>query len=133
MADELTDEAFEAAMAEGRRFERENPKASSVRYDAASGRLVIDFRNGSTLLVPARSLQDLVEASDDDLAAVELHRDYYLRWERLDVDFTVPGLMAGIFGTARFMSARREETGPRAKEPGGEPASGSGGAARQTG
>jgi len=29
---------------------------------------------------------------------------YALRWERLDADFTVIGLLAGIFGTKAWMS-----------------------------
>jgi hypothetical protein len=103
----LTDAEFEAATERGRQFERENPKATAVRYEAASGRLVIDFANGSTFLLPARSLQDLSDASDDDLAQVALERDYYIRWDRLDVDFTIPGLLSGIFGTASFMEAQR--------------------------
>ncbi len=103
----LTDAEFEAVTERGRQFERENPKATRAHYDAASGRLVIDFANGSTFLLPARSLQDLSDASDDDLAQVALERDYYLRWDRLDVDFTIPGLLSGIFGTASFMEAQR--------------------------
>ena len=54
-------------------------------------------------MVPAHALQDLRDATDDDLAEVELLGSYGLHWEKLDVDFTIPGLMAGIFGTARFM------------------------------
>ena len=29
---------------------------------------------------------------------------YGLHWEKLDADFTVPGLLAGIFGTKRYMA-----------------------------
>lgn len=105
--DDLTQEDYEAATARGLKFERDNPKATAVHYDAASGRVVIDFANGSTLLVPARSLQDLADASDTDLSSVTLHCDYFLRWPALDVDFTVPGLVAGIFGTAKFMEVQR--------------------------
>lgn len=30
---------------------------------------------------------------------------YALRWETLDVDFTVPGLLAGIIGTKKYMAS----------------------------
>jgi len=119
MADDLDDDLsqkdYEAATARGLEFERDNPKATAARYDIASGRIVIDFANGSTLMVPARSLQDLTNASDADLSDVTLHHDYYLRWNALDVDFTVPGLAAGIFGTAKFMEAQR--LGGRSRSP----------------
>ena len=54
-------------------------------------------------MVPARSLQDLQQATDEELAEVELLGSTGLHWEDLDVDFTIAGLMCGIFGTARFM------------------------------
>ncbi|MBP0615828.1 DUF2442 domain-containing protein [Jiella mangrovi] len=79
------------------------PQPKSARYDADSGRIVVEFTNGSAFMVPARSLQDLQQASDEDLAEVELLGNTGLHWEKLDVDFTITGLMSGIFGTARFM------------------------------
>lgn len=107
MAHDVTDAELEAAGRRGRELEQRTPMAAGVRYDAVSGRLAIDFVNGSTLLVPARQLQDLQDASDADLAEVRLEFGYGLRWETLDVDFTVAGLMAGIFGTVSFMEAQR--------------------------
>jgi hypothetical protein len=104
---ELSADDYATATANGRDFERGHPKAIAARYDAPSGRLVVDFENGSTFLVPVRSLQDLSEASDADLSAVTLHHDYFLRWPDLGVNFTVPGLLAGTFGTAAFMETAR--------------------------
>nr|WP_244639422.1 DUF2442 domain-containing protein [Aureimonas endophytica] len=83
------------------------PLPQAARYDAASGRIVIDFANGSSFMVPARSLQGLEDASDAELAEVEIQGETGLHWETLDADFTIKGLMAGIFGTARFMEAAR--------------------------
>lgn len=105
MASELTDEAIDLAIERGNQMDASLPNPSSARYDAASGRIVVEFTNGSAFMVPARALQDLANASDEDLAAVEIENGYALRWDRLDVDFTIPGLMAGVFGTARFMAS----------------------------
>ena len=115
MTDAEFDRMVEEANERGREFERNNPQASAARYDATSGRLIIDFANGSTLLVPARQLQDLQDVSDADLAGVELSHGYYLRWDTLDVDFTVPGLLAGLFGTAKFMAQRAGQARSPAK------------------
>nr|WP_206026954.1 DUF2442 domain-containing protein [Jiella endophytica] len=87
--------------AEADRADRPMPK--TVQYDRASGRIVVEFTNGSAFMVPARALEDLEDAADEDLAEVELLGSYGLHWEKLNVDFTIPGLMAGIFGTAGFM------------------------------
>src|SRR5690606_19911056 len=68
----------------------------------------VEFTNGAALLVPARSLQGLEDASDAELAEVELAGETGLHWESRDVDFTIAGLMRGIFGTAQFMYAQRK-------------------------
>lgn len=47
------------------------------------------------------------QATAEELADIELlGRGYGLHWEQLDVDYTVPGLVNGVFGTARWMAAR---------------------------
>lgn len=79
----------------------------AVGFDEASGRIVIDFDNGSTFLVPAARLQGLEGATAVQLREVSLLGETGLHWESLDVDFTIEGLMRGLFGTARFMEAQR--------------------------
>lgn len=106
MARELTDEMIDAALARGAAERAKTPVASAARYDRDAKRIVVDFENGAALLVPAHALQGLEDASDDDIGEVELERGYALHWERLDVDFTIPGLLSGIFGTAKFMAAQ---------------------------
>lgn len=96
--------------------EREaHPVPISARYDSPSRRIVVEFSNGSAFMVPAHALQNLEAASDADLSEVELLGETGLHWERLDVDFRISGLMAGIFGTAAFMDASRR--GGRSKTP----------------
>ncbi|MCE7027164.1 DUF2442 domain-containing protein [Jiella avicenniae] len=87
------------------------PEPLDVRYDSASGRVIVEFTNGSAFMVPARSLQGLQHASDEELADVELVGSYGLHWEKLDTDFTIPGLMAGLFGTARYMAEIQSKGG----------------------
>jgi hypothetical protein len=54
---------------------------------------------------PARLAQGLESATDDQLAAVEILGDGYgLHWEALDADISIPGLLAGIFGTRAHMA-----------------------------
>ena len=103
--DDASDTDLEAAAERGRQLWESEPRATSARYDRKSGRVVVELTNGSTFAFPARLAQGLKDATDDDLAKVEiLGEGYGLHWEKLDADFTVPGLLAGIFGTKRYMA-----------------------------
>lgn len=115
MVHELTDTELDAARERGERIRAATPEATAARFDVSSGRLVIDFANGATFMVPARTLQDLETATDDELAEVAVEHGYALRWDRLDVDFTIPGLMAGVFGTAAYMARKAGQTRSVAK------------------
>jgi hypothetical protein len=84
------------------------PRARTARFDAASGRVVVDLSNGCSFAFPARLAQGLEDASPDALAEVEvLGQGYGLHWEKLDVDLSIPGLLAGLFGTKAFMDRQR--------------------------
>ena len=81
------------------------PRAARARYDRRLGCVVIALTNGCSFAFPARLAQGLEQASDEDLAAVEiLGAGYGLHWEKLDVDLSVPGLLAGLFGTKSYMA-----------------------------
>jgi len=113
---ELTDTAIDAALERGRAAHAKEPRAAAARYDRPSGRVVVDLENGCTFAFPPRLAQGLEAASDDQLAAVEiLGRGYGLHWEELDVDLSLPGLMAGIFGTKAWMARRAGQATSAAK------------------
>lgn len=112
MADfRLTDEAFEAATRRGEAERARSPIPTSVRFDAASRRVVVEFTNDTAFLVPAESLQGLQDANDEELAEVELLGETGLHWETRDVDLQIARLMEGVFGTARFMDEARRKGG----------------------
>ena len=104
---ELTDAQIDAALERGRIAAETEPRATAARYDAKSGRVIIDLTNGATFAFPARLAEGLADADADDLADIEVSPvGFGLHWPKLDVDYTVPGLVAGIFGTRRWMAAR---------------------------
>ena len=106
----LTDEEIDAATDRGRIVADTEPHARAARYDQATGQLVIELTNGATYSVPARQLQGLAEATDEQIAAVDIEGGYGLHWDELDADFTVGGLLAGRFGSATFMAELRERS-----------------------
>lgn len=90
--------------------------AASARYDRRLDRIVVELTNGCTFAFPPRLAQGLGQATEDELAEVEvMGAGYGLHWETLDVDFTVPGLLAGIFGTRAYMARHAGRTTSPAK------------------
>jgi len=102
MAKDWIDTQIDRARARGRRGAAVEPRAASARYDRRTGQVLVELTNGCSFVFPARSLQGLENASDAELAKVELlGAGHGLHWEALDADFTVPGLLMGVFGTRR--------------------------------
>jgi hypothetical protein len=115
MAD-LTNADIAAASERYRAMREAGPFAAAARYDRATDRIVIDLTNGATFSFPPRLGQGLADGKPDDLAEIELSGDGYgVHWPRLDADLTVPGLLRGVFGTARWMASLAGRTTSPAK------------------
>jgi hypothetical protein len=105
---EIDDAALDAAAERGAEELKTKPRAVSARYDRQADRIAIELANGCTFLFPPVMAQDLQDATPDQLADVTVSpAGLALHWPQIDVDFSVAGLVAGIFGTAQFMEARR--------------------------
>ena len=114
----IEDAEIDAARRRGERLALTEPRATGARYDAASGRVTVDLTNGCTFAFPARALQGLSVARDEDLAQVKVLGDGYgLHWEALDADFTVPGLLTGLFGTRAWMAREQARSAGAATSP----------------
>ena len=102
---ELTDTRIDAALERGRTARLAEPRAQACRYDRVSGRIVVELTNGCIFAFPARLAEGLEDASDEQLAQVEIQGSGYgLHWEALDADLSVPGLLTGLFGTRAYMA-----------------------------
>jgi hypothetical protein len=117
MADDL-DQMFDAAERRGLEQATTEPRAKAARYDRKTGRVLVDLENGCMFAFPGRMAEGLEHASDADLASVEiLGSGYGLHWETLDVDLSIPGLLAGLFGTKAYMDRLRASHAGRATSP----------------
>lgn len=105
---EVSDAELAAAKERWRQEHAERPVPVAVRFDAASARVIVDFTNGACFMFPAHALEGLENATPEQLAEVELLGETGLHWESLDVDYTISGLMNGIFGSRSFMEAQRK-------------------------
>ncbi|QMW21862.1 DUF2442 domain-containing protein [Sandaracinobacteroides saxicola] len=104
---EVTDAAIERALQAGAAAEQAEPRAQCARYDEGSDRVIVDLTNGATFAFPPALVQGLAGANVAELADVTVAGGGFgLHWAALDVDYSVPGLVNGVFGTARWMAAR---------------------------
>ena len=115
---DLTDAQIDAARLRGDQLALVEPRVVTARYDAASRRVIVDLTNGCTFAFPAHALQGLGDASDQELSQVEvLGSGYGLHWDLLDADFTVPGLLMGLFGTRAWMEREQARIAGTARSP----------------
>jgi len=113
---ELTNAEIDAALERGRLARAIEPRAASARYDRKLGRIVVSLTNGCTFAFPPRLAQGPETATDVQFAEIEiLGNGYGLHWESLDADFSIPGLLAGIFGTRSHMARLAGRTKSPAK------------------
>lgn len=71
---------------------------AAVRAWAEGRTIYFELHDGRTIGFPADRFRLLSSASEAQLAAVKIELNgYALRWEELDEDLTVPGIVAGRF------------------------------------
>ena len=70
----------------------------AVKAWAGSRKIFIALTDGRTISFPADRYKILIKASEEELKQVTLRLNgYALRWENLDEDITVKGIIAGNF------------------------------------
>jgi hypothetical protein len=106
------DEQYRRAVRAGKLAEASEPRAKAASYDAATNRLIVELRNGVTFIVPCRLIEGLAVAAPEQVAAFELMpRGAALHWKGLDVQVSVPALVAGVFGSEAWMSGLKRGGG----------------------
>jgi hypothetical protein len=101
---------YDAAVKAAAASDKTEPRAAAARYDRRSNRIIVELRNGASFLFPPELAQGLGGASAKDLANIQIAPSGEgLRWPNLDADFSLPGLMMGMFGNKAWMAefARR--------------------------
>ncbi len=102
---ELTDSQIDAALKRGATARLREPRAAAARYDGRSGRVIVELTNGCTFAFPPKLAQGLEAATEEQLSQVEiLGAGSGLHWEALDADLSIPGLLAGLFGTKAYLA-----------------------------
>jgi hypothetical protein len=106
--DAETETMIDAAL-ERARNEPAPVTASSVSFNREHRLLIVVLSNGSRLAIPQEDLQHLADVSVDDAADVSIEMlGLGIHWEKLDLDFSVEGLIEGRRGNADWMDRLRE-------------------------
>ncbi len=75
-----------------------NVEPTAIRAWSEGRIIFIELTDGRIIGFPANRFRILKSATDEQLKEVTLRLDgYALRWESLDEDITVPGIIAGNF------------------------------------
>jgi len=117
-----------AARARERRERKQGLRASAAQYDRATGRVVLELTNGCLFAFPVGAIPALQSAAASELATVEIDPSGgALRWDGLDVDLSVPGLLLSAVGIdegwrhfASLAGSVRSEAKSRAARANGE-------------
>lgn len=124
----LSDAEFKTKMdrlrqqqAEREKFE---PLIAKAWFDQAQRKIRIVLTNGIELSIPPAFLQEICELSDLELSQIEVGPGgYNIRWDEAGMGAEISNLLAGRFGSRKWMEKLHAELGvPMGLWPDSEPA-----------
>jgi hypothetical protein len=99
-----TDAEIDAAIEQARRHEKQDRRVVRASYSGGTDSILLLLENGVTHSIPRRLLQGLADANPNDLNNIELlGGGTGLYWPALDMAHLVSGLLAGVYGSAKWM------------------------------
>ncbi|HEY9633759.1 MAG TPA: DUF2442 domain-containing protein [Coleofasciculaceae cyanobacterium] len=105
VSDDFLDKQIERAKAAWIKAEETELRAKSATYDRRSKLLIVKLNNGAEFRLPPHLIEGLSEASVAQIADVHLSgTGDSIHWEKLNIDFSISGLVSGILGTKAWMS-----------------------------
>jgi len=105
------DRQIEEATRRGEEQLKTERQAKRISLDRNKNKLVIDLKDGATVLLPLNLIQGLADASPSEIEKGKLGpRGAYLHWDNIGVDFTLAGLLNGVYGTKKWMDKIRGQT-----------------------
>ena len=103
---------FERARIRGERRRTSEPYALNARYDRRQQCIVVELNSGLQVVFGPQMIEDLQDARPRDLQEIEITPSGFgLRFPRIDADVYLPGLLAGQFGSRRWMAAQLGQRG----------------------
>jgi hypothetical protein len=84
-------------------------EAIAIRTWTEKRMIFIELHDGRIIGFPANRFKLLKMATDEELKEVKLRGNFALRWERLDEDISVEGILAGRFQLPLLEVAKEEK------------------------
>jgi hypothetical protein len=108
----VVDAHLAKARAAGKERRKRGELAVAAVYEPHRRRLRIELASGIAVVVPIAKVQGLAKAAPAVVKSVQLTGNGYgLYWPGLDLDVSVPDLVAGCFGTRAWMSTLARHAG----------------------
>ena len=105
-----SDAEINAAIERARKYAKYDRRVVKATYSKKTDSLRLVFEDGATYTLPCSRLQGLAEAEGKDLKRIQILSDGTgLLWPVLDVAHYVPGLLAGVYGSEKWMTALYEQ------------------------
>jgi hypothetical protein len=99
---------IERAERQGEILAATEPRARTASLDCDGSMLVIELTNDCVVSIPVAAVEGLAGVDPALCADIEvLGRGIGLHWEALDLDLSVPALLAGALGTRKWMDRAR--------------------------
>jgi hypothetical protein len=109
-----TNSEIEAAIRQARVSSKYDQRVVRASYSARTDRISLRMHNGVTHSIPRKLLQGLSEIAPEQLSRIELlGHGTGLYWPSVDVAHSVSGLLAGIYGSAKWMRKLQTESYPK--------------------
>lgn len=99
------DAQADAAALRAERLKKILPRATLARYDRKLRMIVVTFANGAVFSFPPALVRGFSTASAEQLANIRILRNgAQLRWEELDTEIAVAGLLNQVFSTRKILA-----------------------------
>jgi len=103
---------YDAATAAGKALAKRGELAVSATYEPRQKRLHVELASGIGISIPVNKIQGLALAKPSVVRNVEIAgRGHGLYWPGIDLDLSVPDLVAGCFGTRMWMRTLAQHAG----------------------
>jgi len=101
-----TDAEIDAAIKRARKYAKYDRRVVKATYSKPTDSLRLVFEDGATYALPCARIQGLAGAPEKDLKRIQiLGNGTGVLWPLLDVAHYVPGLLAGVYGSEKWMTA----------------------------
>lgn len=107
---------FEAARKRGEQRRVQEPFAVQARYDRRQNRIVVELNTGLTVIFSPEMVEGLQQARPRALQRLVISPSGFgLHFPDVDADVYLPGLLAGSFGSRRWMASQLGKHGGRVR------------------